>query len=233
MKTFGIILGSGIDLKTFDKYIYDIKHIKFRGVHKKAIKEILYNGKKLIIFQGRTHFYETSDYEKIFYNVNYAKNKSVELLIITNAAGAINPYFKISDLMIMKSHINFMGKLLKNWGYYPYYDKKFIERIFKLTNDNSIDIQKGVYCALTGPAYETRTEIKFLRKIGVDSVGMSTVPEIYLCSKCGIKTLGISIITNILKEFSTEIIEHEKVLNSAKKASAKLQYLIELILNEI
>ncbi|MCX7834273.1 MAG: purine-nucleoside phosphorylase [Ignavibacteria bacterium] len=230
MKTIGVILGSGIKLKSFEKYIHNVINIKSSGVHKKVIKELIFQKNRLIIFQGRSHIYETQDFEQIFYNVNYAKENNVKLMIITNASGAINPFFKVSDLMLMNSHINFMGKFLKNWQNITYYDKKLINHIYEIAINNSFDIKKGVYCALLGPTYETRNEIKFLRKIGVDSVGMSTVPEIFLCSKYGIKTIGISIITNLLKEFSTEIIDHSIVINSASKSSKKLEKLLELIL---
>ncbi len=230
MKTIGIILGSGINLKSYDKYVYDLKHIKSKGIHKKSIKELIIENKKLIVFQGRTHLYESNNFEEIFYNVNYAKNNNVELLIITNAAGALNPNFKESDLMLMTSHINFMGKLIRDWGYFPYYNSELVNKIYNSAVNQSLKIRKGVYCALTGPCYETKAEIKFLQKIGIDSVGMSTIPEIYLCSRFGIKTLGISIITNVIKELSTELINHDNVVKSALRSSSKLEKLLEIIL---
>lgn len=231
MKKVGIILGSGIKLKSFDKYVYKRKDIKSKGIHKKVIKELIYDNKQVIIFQGRSHLYETNDYNQIFSNINYANERNIDFLIITNAAGAINPDFSVSDLMLMTAHINLMGKLLKNWGYFPYYDRNLIDKIYQTAISKSIRIKTGVYCALTGPVYETRKEIKLLRKIGVDSVGMSTIPEIYLASRYGIRTLGISIITNLLKENSNNIVQHNDVLKSAYKASKKLEKLIEIILN--
>ncbi|MBM4158895.1 MAG: purine-nucleoside phosphorylase [Ignavibacteria bacterium] len=222
---FGIILGTGLDgiVKSFEnrKLIYENK----KGVHKKRIYESELKGRKVFLFQGRSHYYEGAGIEQILFNVIKSKEFGIDFLIITNAAGGLNDNFNVSDLMLLDNIIDITGIKLK---YRPkaLFDKSVIEKIIHLAKRSKIKLHKGTYCATTGPMYETKQEIIFLRKIGADAVGMSTVPELKAASATGITTAAISCITNILKPETQITTTHNDVIEQSKKAQPVLYELI-------
>lgn len=196
----------------------------------------------LVMMQGRYHFYEGHSMSTIVYPIKLMKKLGVKTLIITNAAGAINKKFKPADLMIITDHINLMGTnpLIglndEEFGTrFPdmsnIYKKELIKIVEKCAKKAKISVQKGVYAACTGPSYETPAEIKMLRKMGADAVGMSTAPEAIVANYCGINVLGISCLTNYAAGIQKTPLSHQEVIESANLAKEKFQTLLLNILN--
>lgn len=217
MSKIGIILGSGLTKYKNELREQNVIYSELGGIHEKQVIEGKINGKAVVLFTGRNHFYETYSKEKVFRNVSLAKDNNIDFLIVTNAAGGLNPQFNISDLMLIKSHINFFQK--------PLVDKQVVEfspEIIKWAKDcairNKIKIFEGCYYASSGPVYETQAEINFIQKTGADAVGMSTIPDILKANELGIKTLGISCITNMLHYGMTAKVTHDEVVTAGAKA---------------
>lgn len=229
----GIILGSGLD--KFTKKVSDRKILfeNTSGIHRKKVIRGRLNNREIYIFSGRTHIYESGFNEDVYMNVNLAYSHKIKLLIITNAAGGLNSGFKVGDLMLITSAINLFGKYMKNGLCKINFDRNMLKSIKDISVENNLILKKGVYCASAGPYYETKSEIKFLKKIGADAVGMSTLPEMYLACSLGMKVLGLSVITNVLSETLNEPLDHLKVLEAGNSASEKLSELISLIIENL
>lgn len=200
--------------------------------------------RSLIIMQGRYHFYEGYPMEKIVFPIKVMKKLGVKNLILTNAAGSINKKFKPSDLMLITDHINFMGTnplIGKNdetlGTRFPdmscVYDKNLIKTAENAAKEIGIKIRKGVYAAVTGPSYETPTEVKMFRKFGADALGMSTAPEAIVANYCGIKVLGISCLSNYAAGVQKTPLSHEEVIETTTRATKTFQALLLKILEKI
>jgi len=214
----GIILGSGLssfsDLLTESKVLYSDEE----SFHKMKILTGKISGREVVIFAGRRHLYEGYSKEKILEFIDIANDHGVKLLVISNAAGGLNSNFKVSDLMLITSHLNF---LKKNFIVSPNqirYDNDLSEKLLKIALSKKINLRKGTYCCLSGPNYETRSEITYLKKFGIDAVGMSTIPEVLYASEKGIKTIAISCITNLLSASGIEITDHSEVVEAGRSA---------------
>lgn len=227
----GIILGSGLNefVKelSFPKILFEDNE----SFHKPRVISGKILNKNVLLFSGRKHFYEGYDNDSILNNVNFAKDYGVNLLIITNAAGGLNPAFNISDLMLITSHINFIRKNFNDKNNSAFYSKSIIEIIKKYSLREKIVLRSGVYCCNSGPMYESKSEIKFLKKIGADAVGMSTIPEVITATKIGIKTIAVSCITNLLTENESGITDHKEVVIAGKKAYKNFSGLLKLIIS--
>ena len=247
----GIILGSGLgeladeycDISIDYKDIPGFEVSTVRG-HKGRLVFAEINGKNVVMMQGRFHFYEGHSIQKVVYPIKVMKKLGVKTVIITNAAGGVNPSFNPSDLMVITDHINFMGQnplIGANdddiGERFPdmseVYTSEYIELIKKAGNDIGVDLQEGVYMALTGPSYETPAEVKMARILGADAVGMSTVPEAMVASWAGMKVIGISCICNSAAGVSTVGLSHEEVINAANKAKNKFKRLILEVIKEL
>ena len=247
----GIILGSGLG-ELADEYCdiaidyKDIPGFEASTVsgHKGRLVFAEINGKKVVMMQGRFHFYEGHSMQKVVMPVKVMGKLGVKTLIITNAAGGVNPNFRPSDLMIINDHINLMGTnplIGKNddtmGERFPdmseIYSQKLIELVKKVGNDNGIDLQEGVYMALTGPSYETPAEVKMARIIGADAVGMSTAPEAIVASWAKMNVIGISCICNSAAGVSTVGLSHQEVINAANNAKEKFKILIKEVLKKL
>lgn len=247
----GIILGSGLG-ELADEYCdYAVPYNDIPNFVKSTVKghkgRLVFadiKGKKVVMMQGRNHFYEGHSMKDITYPIRVMKNLGVKTLILTNAAGAVNESYRPSDLMLITDHINFMGTnpLIgpndETLGErFPdmteVYKKPLIELAEKCAEKLGINIQKGVYWANSGPAYETPAEINMIRKLGGDAVGMSTVPEAIMANYCGINILGISCITNAASSSSGEKLSHEEVIEAANNAKTKFKSLILEVLSNI
>ncbi len=231
MYKIGIILGSGLTKFKNELTEQNVLHSELGGVHEKLVIEGKVGDKKIVLFTGRNHFYETHSNEKVFRNVSLAKDLNLEFLIVTNAAGGLNKQFAISDLMLIKSHINFFHK--------PLVDKQIINsdpQLLKWAKEcaikNKFKILEGSYYASTGPVYETQSEINFIRKAGADAVGMSTIPDILKANELGIKTLGISCITNLLHFGFTTEITHSEVVTAGAKAYKVFSNYLKVLIND-
>lgn len=247
----GIILGSGLG-ELADEYCdYAVPYNDIPNFVKSTVKghkgRLVFadiKGKKVVMMQGRNHFYEGHSMKDITYPIRVMKNLGVKTLILTNAAGAVNESYRPSDLMLITDHINFMGTnpLIgpndETLGErFPdmseVYKKSLIELAEKCAEKLGIDVQKGVYWANSGPAYETPAEINMIRKLGGDAVGMSTVPEAIVANYCGINILGISCITNAASSSAGEKLSHEEVIEAANNAKTKFKSLILEVLSNI
>lgn len=247
----GIILGSGLG-ELADEYCnYAISYNDIPNFITSTVKghkgRLVFSeicGKKVVMMQGRNHFYEGHSLQEITYPIKVMKKMGVKTIILTNAAGAVNESFKPADLMIITDHINnlgnnpLIGENDETLGErFPdmseVYKKNLIELAENCAKKLEISIQKGVYWANSGPSYETPAEIKMIRKLGGDAVGMSTVPEAIVANYCGINVLGISCITNAASSSNGEKLSHEEVIESANTAKVKFKTLILEILKNV
>lgn len=201
-------------------------------------------GKQVIAMQGRFHFYEGYSLDKVTLPVRVMKELGVKNLIVTNAAGGINKSFLPGDLMIIKDHINnaginpLIGPNDSSQGVrFPdmstAYNKKFIELAKSVASRLDITIKEGVYVGNTGPSYETPAEIRMLRTIGGDAVGMSTVPEVIVARHAGIEVLGISCISNMAAGILDQPLSHNEVIETTEKVKVNFLTLVKGIVKEI
>ena len=247
----GIILGSGLG-ELADKYC-DIR-IDYKDIpgfeastvvgHKGKLVFAEISGKKVVMMQGRFHFYEGHSIQKVVLPVKVMKKLGVKTLIITNAAGGVNASFKPSDLMVITDHINMMGTnplIGANddsiGERFPdmseVYAQEYVDLVKKIGNDLGIDMQEGVYMALTGPSYETPAEVNMARILGADAVGMSTVPEAITAKWAGMNVIGISCICNSAAGVSTVGLSHEDVIRAAGIAKDKFMTLVKEVIKKL
>lgn len=201
-------------------------------------------GKMIMAMQGRFHFYEGYSLEEITFPLRVMKYMGVNVIIESNAAGGMNPNFKAGDLMVITDHINLIGnnpligpnddKLGPRFvDMCEPYDKELIELYEKVAMREGIRIHRGVYVGVSGPNLETPAEYRFLRLIGADVVGMSTVPEVIVAKHSGLKVLGISCITDECFPDKLEPVNLAKLIKVANLAEPKMTRLIKGILGEI
>jgi len=197
-------------------------------------------GKNVFILQGRTHFYEGYTMGQTTFSVRVMKRLGCDTLVVTNAAGAINPAFVPGDLMLIKDHINLigmgganplMGPNLEEFGpRFPDmsqpYDWELLATAREACDEAGISYREGVYASLTGPSFETPAELRFLKAIGADAVGMSTAPEVVVARHSGMRVLGVSGISNKANLDGSTITTHEEVLEAGQVLVPKLTGLI-------
>lgn len=214
--TVGIILGTGLgglvkEIEIIDEIEYkDIPHFPLSTVQSHSGKLIFGNlgGKQVVAMQGRFHFYEGYTMQEVTFPVRVMKFLGIERLFVSNASGGVNPDFEIGEIMILDDHINLfpahplIGKNIDELGpRFPdmskTYDKGMIQLAKEIANEKNIKVSTGVYAGLTGPTLETPAEYKYVRVIGADTVGMSTVPEVIIARHMDIPCFAISIITDL------------------------------------
>lgn len=188
----------------------------------------------VVAMQGRVHYYEGYSMEEVVLPIRIMKMLGAEILILTNAAGGINLDFKAGDLMVITDHIStfipspLIGKNINEFGVrFPDMSNVYNKELTEILIDCSQDLKKGVYVQLTGPAYETPTEIKMLRTLGADAVGMSTVCEAIAAVHCGLKVCGISLITNMASGITNTPLSHKEVQETANLAEKKFKKVIK------
>lgn len=200
--------------------------------------------KKVVALEGRFHYYEGYSLEEVTYPVRVVKALGAKILIVSNAAGGMNPVFKAGDLMAIVDHINLMGvnPLIgpndDSLGpRFPDmcdpYDLKLIDLAQKVALEEKIKLHKGVYIGVTGPNLETRAEYRFLHAIGADAVGMSTVPEVIVARHAGLKVFGISCITDVCLPDTLKPANIEEIIKIANEAEPKLTKLIYKLIEKI
>ncbi|HHW46045.1 MAG TPA: purine-nucleoside phosphorylase [Clostridiales bacterium] len=247
-----IVLGSGI--KSLADRLSGAKSISYRNIpnfpvttnknHEGRLYCGFLDGREILAFSGRCHFYEGYTFEQTAFYVRMLSLLGVKNLIITNAAGAVNSKFSVGDLMLISDHI----KLCCESPVLGVHDERFGSRFFDMTSvydiklqqiaaqsaqKFNIDLKTGVYMFFAGPQYETPAEVRAARILGADAVGMSTVPEVISAAQVGIKVLGLSIITNMAAGMSDEPLSDEDVALQAQKALDKLCFLIADIIKSI
>ena len=246
----GLILGSGLgiladEIEDAVAIPYsEIPNFPVSTVHGHAGQLVIgqLSGKTVIAMQGRFHHYEGYTMDKVTFPVRVMKLLGVEKLIVTNAAGGVNKDFTPGDLMLITDHINMMGNPLigandERFGpRFPdmstAYDKEFQQMARTVAADLNIAIQEGVYLGLTGPTYETPAEIRMIRTLGGDAVGMSTVPEVIVANHSSMRVLGISCITNMAAGILDQPLNHEEVIETTERVkNTFLQYVKELVKN--
>jgi purine-nucleoside phosphorylase len=201
----------------------------------------------VIVLQGRAHYYEGYSMSQITLPIRVMKRLGVENLIVTNAAGAIHPEFQPGDVMFITDHINMIGMggnnplrgpNLSEFGErFPdmsrAYDRDLLELGRQAAQRANFHIWEGVYTCLAGPSFETPADLRFLRIIGSDAVGMSTVPEVIVAHHSGIKVLGLSGISNKANLDGSTITSHEEVLQAGKIIAPKLKAIILDVLGHL
>ena len=201
-------------------------------------------GKEVVAMQGRFHYYEGYPMENVTIGVRVMKTLGVEYLFVSNAAGACNQDYKVGDLIIIRDHINLMpnpliGPNIEEFGErFPdmtcAYDLQIQALAESLCPELGIPVKKGVYLASTGPTYETPAEVRFYHSIGADLLGMSTVPEVIVARHCGMKVLGISVITNVAASADAVAeASHEEVQQVADAAQPRMTTLMKELINRI
>lgn len=204
-------------------------------------------GQTVITMQGRAHYYEGYSMAEVTLPVRVMQKLGVEFLIVTNAAGAINPDYVPGDVMFLSDHIALIamtglnplrGPNLDEFGpRFPDmsqpYDRELLKLAKQVAKENNIPTQSGVYASLSGPSFESPADLRFLRTIGADAVGMSTVPEVIVARHGGLRVLGISGISNKANLDGTTITTHEEVLGAGKVLVPKLTTIVRGFLSSL
>lgn len=194
--------------------------------------------------QGRFHFYEGHEMETVVFPTRVMKQLGASMLLVTNAAGGINATFQPGTLMMIEDHINFLGtnpligKNLDDLGpRFPAMQNAYHPVLRHTLEDAAkeleINLEKGVYLATTGPSYETPAEIKMMRTLGADAVGMSTVPEVITANHMDMNVLGISCITNLAADISVTDLDHSEVMETANKVKADFIKLLDKYFDKV
>jgi len=242
----GIVLGSGlgnfineIDIEKEVAY-KDIPHFPVSTVQGHTGKLIFgrMSGKTVVAMAGRFHFYEGYSSQEVIYPIRVMKLLGVETLLLSNAAGGVNPSFNVGDIMIITDHISIdihnplIGKNIEEFGpRFPDmsepYKKHLIQKAKDVAAKNNLLVRQGVYFAVTGPTFETRAEYKMIHVLGGDAVGMSTAQECIIANHMGMEVFAASVITDIGIREDDNVITHEEVLAAAKVAEPKLALLFK------
>ncbi len=244
-----VVLGSGLGafaetLQSAQRFDYaDLPHFPATTVagHGGAVVVGQSQGIKVGVMQGRFHYYEGYDLDQVTLPIRVAKLLGGDRLVMTNAAGGLNPNFTPGDLMLITDHINLLGaNPLRG-----VHDERFGPRFLDLTDAYDLDfrqitldsahhlgltLQQGVYVAVAGPTYETPAETRMLQAIAADAVGMSTVPEVIVARQMGMRVLGISCITNLAAGITNHPLSHQDVLATGQRVSGQLIALLQHVL---
>ena len=248
----GIVLGSG--LGSFVNEIAIEKEVAYEDIpnfpvstvegHKGKLIFGKLSGKTVVAMAGRFHFYEGYAQQDVVFPIRVMKLLGIETLLLSNAAGGVNPSYKVGDLMIIKDHVSFftpnplIGKNIAELGpRFPDmsepYKKHLIQKAKAIAAKNNFDIKEGVYVAVTGPTFETRAEYKLINILGGDVVGMSTVQESIVANHMGLQVFAVSVVTDVGIREDENIITHEEVLQAAKEAEPKLATLFKELVKTI
>ena len=244
-----IILGTGLGSlvhEITDKYeinYKDIPNFPLSTVEGHSGKLIFgkLGGKDILAMQGRFHFYEGYSMQQVTFPVRVMRELGIKTLFVSNAAGGMNPDFKIGDLMIITDHINLFPEHPlrgKNIDYGPRfpdmseaYSKELIAKALEIAKEKGIKVQQGVYVGTQGPTFETPAEYKMFHILGGDAVGMSTVPEVIVANHCGIKVFGVSVITDLGVEGKIVEVSHEEVQKAADAAQPRMTTIMRELIN--
>jgi len=245
---FGIILGSG--LGGVADSVQDGVILPFAEIPGWPVSTVKgHNGemvlgsiqkKNVLIMNGRIHYYEGYSMQLVTYPIRVMQKMGIKNLIVTNAAGAVNPDFQPGDVMLITDHLNIMGMTGENplrgsnldeFGpRFPdmsqAYNRKMMETSRLIAKERDIVLKEGVYAGLSGPSFETPADLRFLRAIGADAVGMSTVPEVTVARHGDMDVLGLSGISNIANLDGTTVTTHEEVLAAGEVLAPKMEKII-------
>lgn len=251
----GMILGSG--LGSLAESVSDPIHIPYAEIpgwptstvvgHAGRLVIGRLEDKKVLVMQGRVHYYEGYSIVQVGLPVRVMQALGVHSLVVTNAAGAVNPDFVPGDLMLITDHVNLPGMAGLNPLYGPNldefgprfpdmsqaYDRKYASMARQAAREAGITLREGVYIFLSGPSFESPADLRFLRGIGADAVGMSTVPEVIVARHGGMRVLGISGISNKANLDGETITTHEEVLEAGEVIVPKLTTILRRVLRQM
>ena len=242
----GVILGSGlgsladqVESPVMIPYT-DIPHFHGTSIEGHAGRMILgiFHGVPTVFLQGRFHRYEGYPMAEVAFPTRVVCALGIETLVLTNAAGGVNTRFRPAELMIIEDHINLMGdnplmgpNIAELGPRFPdlteAYYKDGIATLKQVAAELSIPIHSGIYAGLLGPTYETPAEIRMLRTLGADAIGMSTVPETIAANHLGVRVAGVSCITNLAAGMSSQKLSHDEVIENSRLGATNLKRLIE------
>lgn len=250
--TVGIILGTGLgglvkEIEIIDEIEYkNIPNFPVSTVQSHSGKLIFgkLGGKEVVAMQGRFHFYEGYSMQEVTFPVRVMKYLGIERLFVSNASGGVNPEYEIGEIMIINDHIDLfpahplIGKNLDELGpRFPDmsepYDRKMIELARSIAEENNIRVAEGVYAGLTGPTLETPAEYRYVRIIGADAVGMSTVPEVIVARHMDIPCFAISIITDLGVPGKIQEVSVEDVIEVANKQEPKMTTIMREVIARV
>jgi len=237
----GIILGTGLEalvdeVKVEHEFMYsDIPHFPIATVefHKGKLLYGVLEGKRVAAMQGRFHYYEGHTMEQVVFPVRVMRALGIKKLLISNAAGCLNLNWKKGELMLVDDHINLQtenplrgaeaaafGQIFTDMS--RPYDSEMNGILKQIARDNKIPLREGVYAAVVGPSLETRAEYRYLRSIGADAVGMSTVPEVIAANQMELPTAAISVLTDECDPDDLAPVNIDEIISTAKKAEKNL-----------
>jgi purine-nucleoside phosphorylase len=251
----GVILGSGLNsvadaIKDPDVIPFgDLPHFPASTVvgHKGRLLLGELETQTVLVMQGRVHFYEGYSMAEVTLPVRMMQRLGLQVLIVTNAAGGVNPEFQPGDIMLITDHLNFLGMMGSNPLMGPNYDeigtrfpdmsqaydRQLAEQARQVAGDAGIDLREGVYAGLSGPSFEGPADLRFLRLAGADAVGMSTVHEVIVARHGGMRVLGISGISNKANLDGSTVTTHEEVIEAGKVIGPKVERLITGVLRQL
>ncbi len=232
----GMVLGSGLGVMAEQiENAVSIKYSEIPDFPVSTVKghdgKLVYGdleGKKVLIMKGRFHYYEGYDMQTVVFGIRVMKLLGIDNVLITNAAGGVNKSFSEGCLMVINDHIGFIGPSplrghnIEEFGIrFPdmteVYSKKLRNLAKECAKNLKMDVKEGVYCFAQGPQYETPAEIRAMRVLGADAVGMSTVPEAVAANHAGMNVLGISCITNMAAGIIDKALNHEEVMETTNR----------------
>jgi purine-nucleoside phosphorylase len=246
----GVVLGSG--LGAFADTLEHATAIPYGEVPHFAASTVAGHGGALVVgrsrgaavavLKGRVHFYEGHPLSEVVFPVRVLAQLGVKILVVTNAAGAVNALFAPGELMVIEDHINFIGSPLVGPNEealgprFPdmsqVYDRDLAEIAFAACAGVGMRARRGVYLALTGPSYETPAEIRMARVLGADAVGMSTAPEVIAARHMGLRVLGLSCITNMAAGVTGAKLDHSEVLATGERVKTALVQVLARVVAE-
>ena len=242
----GIILGSGLGglvdeiENSVSVRFEDIPHFPVSSVdgHRGEVLCGILCGASLLALSGRVHYYEGYAMQQVVFPIRVMAAFDVKTVIVTNSVGAINADYKPGDIVAIRDHINLMGaNPLKGSNDFvdltEAYSRELRNLAHQMADRQDITLQAGVYAAYSGPSYETPAEIRALRTMGADMVGMSTVPEVIMANSLGMRVLGFSMVTNMGAGMSAKPLSHQEVLETSKNESDKFIALVKGVIEEI
>lgn len=237
-----IVLGSGwvpaaekIGDQVAEFSVTDVPHFSAPAVagHAGRIRSVKVNGKRVLVFLGRTHFYEGKGVDAVTHLVRTAAAAGCETMILTNGCGGLNPEWTPGTPVLIKDHINFTGNSPLHGAHFVDLTDLYSSRLRAMCHEVDPDLPEGVYVQFPGPMYETPAEITMVRNMGGTLVGMSTALEAIVARSLGMEILGISLVTNLAAGMSGEPLNHEEVLQAGTDAAVRMGDLLAKIIARI
>ena len=250
--SIGLILGSGLGFiadhfedATVIPYT-ELPHFPRSTIvgHEGSLVIGRFEGKLCVCMKGRVHYYEGYEMRTLAFPIYVMRALGIKTLLVTNAAGGVNPTFKVGDLMLIEDHLNFLGDNPLRGPNLDAFGPRFPDMTFAYADDiraiwrevasaQGVSLREGVYAAMLGPSYETPAEIRMLHRLGADAVGMSTVPEVIVAAHSSIKVTALSVITNQAAGLSGQPLSHDEVKEASELARAKLVPLLKGVIKAL